>query len=124
MRLEASVLHNLSDDREVPLADFPRDLPVAAVAGIGNPARFFNQLRDSGFTVVEHAFPDHHPYSGDDLRFPPDTAVIMTEKDAVKCRQFAQLNHWYLPVTARLDARFNEFIFELLKEKQRGQETA
>ena len=124
MHLEASVLCNLLDDRKVALADFPRDRPIDAIAGIGNPARFFDQLRRYGFNVTGHAFPDHHPYLADDLRFPGDAMVIMTEKDAVKCRRFAQTNYWYLPVTARLDARFTELLIKLLEEKRLGQETA
>ncbi|MEJ2653110.1 MAG: tetraacyldisaccharide 4'-kinase [Gammaproteobacteria bacterium] len=75
-----------------------------AVAGIGNPARFFDQLRGQGLKVVEHPFPDHHRFRAADLRFGDDLPVVMTEKDAVKCRAFAAPNHWYVPVSARFDA--------------------
>jgi tetraacyldisaccharide 4'-kinase len=71
---------------------------VHAVAGIGNPRRFFAQLAAAGLTVVEHAFPDHHRYRAADLEFHDDLPLLMTEKDAVKCRSFAAANRWYLPV--------------------------
>jgi tetraacyldisaccharide 4'-kinase len=74
---------------------------VHAVAGIGNPARFFSSLRAEGFQVLEHAFADHHPYAEGELEFGDGLPVLMTEKDAVKCRAFANPRLWYVPVTAR-----------------------
>jgi tetraacyldisaccharide 4'-kinase len=71
---------------------------VHAVAGIGNPRRFFAQLAAAGLKVVEHAFPDHHRYRAADLEFHDGLPLLMTEKDAVKCRAFAAANRWYLPV--------------------------
>jgi tetraacyldisaccharide 4'-kinase len=82
------------------LEDF-RGRRVHAVAGIGNPARFFAELRARGLDVVEHAFADHHPFTAADLEFGDDAPVLMTEKDAVKCRAFAHARLWYVPVTAR-----------------------
>jgi tetraacyldisaccharide 4'-kinase len=81
---------------------------VHAVAGIGNPQRFFTELRAQGVEVIEHAFPDHHPLSAAELRFGDDLPVLMTEKDAVKCAPFADPRLWYVPVGARFsepDAR-------------------
>jgi tetraacyldisaccharide 4'-kinase len=83
-----------------PLADFG-GTPVHAVAGIGNPARFFRELRDQELNLIEHAFPDHHPLSAADLTFGDDLPVLMTEKDAVKCQGFADARLWYVPVEAR-----------------------
>ena len=78
---------------------------VHAVAGIGNPWRFFADLRARGLDIVEHPFPDHHPFTPADLAFGDAQPVLMTEKDAVKCRAFADArplaNAWYVPVTAR-----------------------
>ena len=74
-----------------------------AVAGIGNPARFFALLRHLGFDPVCHPFPDHDRYARADLVFPDATAILMTEKDAVKCAQFADTRCWYLPIRARID---------------------
>lgn len=78
---------------------------IHAVAGIGNPSRFFNQLTAQGFTVIEHAFADHHAYSAQDISW-SDAPVVMTEKDAVKCQQFAQQHWYYVPVKAQLPDMF------------------
>jgi tetraacyldisaccharide 4'-kinase len=73
-----------------------------AVAGIGNPARFFATLRALGGAPIEHAFADHHAFSAADLQFDATLPVVMTEKDAVKCAAFASDRHWYLRVSATL----------------------
>ncbi|MEN9705977.1 MAG: hypothetical protein RLZZ393_1856 [Pseudomonadota bacterium] len=82
-----------------PLADFA-GRPVRAVAGIGNPARFFEHLRAAGLTPLEHPFPDHHAFQPGDFAFGDDLPVLMTEKDAVKCQSFADHRLWYVPVEA------------------------
>lgn len=79
---------------------------VHGIAGIGNPERFFLSLEELGFEVIRHAFPDHHAYSSADLQFSDDLPVVMTEKDAVKCQEFAQSGFWYLPVEAGFDEPF------------------
>lgn len=86
-------------DGEAFLRRYPQ---VHAVAGIGNPQRFFNLLNLVGLSIHPHVFSDHHAFESADLAFPDDLPVVMTEKDAVKCRDFAQPHWWYLPVTARL----------------------
>jgi tetraacyldisaccharide 4'-kinase len=73
---------------------------VHALAGIGNPARFFSSLRAARLELIEHPFPDHHRYAAADLQFDDGLPLIMTEKDAVKCQAFAPENCWYLPVAA------------------------
>ncbi len=73
---------------------------VHAVAGIGHPPRFFAQLRLAGLEPIEHPFPDHHRFRPDELQFGDDLPVLMTEKDAVKCRAFGGDNCWYLPISA------------------------
>ncbi len=80
--------------------------PIHAVAGIGNPQRFFRQLRSLGLELVEHAFPDHHRYRPQDFNFPEDAVIIMTEKDAVKCAHFIDHRYWCLPVTAQCGSGF------------------
>ncbi|MDF2867877.1 MAG: tetraacyldisaccharide 4-kinase, partial [Gammaproteobacteria bacterium] len=79
---------------------------VHAVAGIGNPQRFFQTLREYGIVIIEHEFPDHHSYQAKDLQFKDDLMVLMTEKDAVKCCSFATPNYWYLEVAAELNDTF------------------
>ncbi len=75
---------------------------VHAIAGIGNPARFFTLLESFGIEVIPHAFSDHHYYNKSELLFDDDYPVLMTEKDAVKCHRFALENWWAVPVTIEL----------------------
>jgi tetraacyldisaccharide 4'-kinase len=83
--------------------DFLRSHPqVHAVAGIGNPKRFFNLLNILGLNITPHVFADHHAYQPADLAFSDGLPVLMTEKDAVKCRAFAEPHWWFLPVEADL----------------------
>jgi tetraacyldisaccharide 4'-kinase len=93
---------------------------VHAVAGIGHPARFFATLRGLGLEVLEHPFPDHHAFSPADVRFADGLPVIMTEKDAVKCGDFAGDDGWFLSVTATPDPRLGALILKLLKERSHG----
>ena len=88
--------------------------PVHAVAGIGNPERFFAMLRGAGLTVQTHPFADHHPFRAADLDFADDNPVLMTEKDAVKCEAFAKSNWWLLPVDAQLDTAFYDWLFNVI----------
>ena len=75
---------------------------VHAVAGIGRPERFFDQLRSLGLEVVPHPFPDHHRFAPEDLVFADAAPILMTEKDAVKCAAFAPADTWVFPVRARI----------------------
>jgi len=93
---------------------------VHAVAGIGNPARFFAALRAHGIGVIEHAFPDHHPLAAAELEFGDGLAVLMTEKDAVKCTAFAAPRLWYVPVNAQLAAADAQELLERVLAKVRG----
>ena len=88
---------------------------VTGVAGIGNPKRFFELLRSGGLHLDELPYPDHHPFSREDVESWPPGPVIMTEKDAVKCAGFARDDCWYLPVAPRLDGRFGRLLLDKLK---------
>jgi tetraacyldisaccharide 4'-kinase len=77
-------------------------VPAFAIAGIGNPQRFFDQLAALGFEVKSRAFSDHHAYSPAELAYAQNELLLMTEKDAVKCQHFAGRNWWYLQVRAEL----------------------
>jgi tetraacyldisaccharide 4'-kinase len=79
---------------------------VHAVAGIGNPARFFEMLRKTGIDVIEHAFADHHAFRSEDLAFDDTLPVLMTSKDAIKCGAFARDGWWQVPVRAQLPPEF------------------
>jgi tetraacyldisaccharide 4'-kinase len=79
---------------------------VHAVAGVGNPRRFFDLLRRHGLQPLEHAFPDHHVFTPGDIRFADGLPVLMTEKDAVKCQRFAGEGYWAVRVEAQPDASF------------------
>ncbi|HFC53468.1 MAG TPA: tetraacyldisaccharide 4'-kinase [Gammaproteobacteria bacterium] len=120
MLLEGNTLCNLAEPENCrPLSSLSGSR-VHAVAGIGNPGRFFARLRETGLVVEEHPFPDHHRFSARDLEFGDNLPVVMTEKDAVKCRQFAGPDHWYLPVSARLEDGFAARLLQLLKRKTDG----
>ena len=79
---------------------------VHAVAGIGNPNRFFNGLLSLGLNVIQHPHPDHAMYKVDDFCFLDENPILMTEKDAVKCSQFELNNAWYVPVQTELPEDF------------------
>lgn len=87
---------------------------IHAVAGIGDPERFFGALRVMGIRPETHPFPDHHPFCPQDLSGWDADAVLMTEKDAVKCAAFAQTSWWYLEVSADVDARLGTCVLEKL----------
>lgn len=91
--------------------------PVHAVAAIGHPERFFGQLTALGLTPLPHAFPDHHPLSAAELDFGDDRAVLMTEKDAVKCPRPADPRLWCLPVEARFDDAGGQRLIGLVMRK-------
>lgn len=124
MKMVGGVARRLNDPHsECPLTQFAGQT-VHAVAGIANPLRFFTSLRNAGLRIVEHAFPDHHAFKPEDVSYADGAPVLMTEKDAVKCRRFARDNDWYVPVAAQPDPRFGERILALLKGKSHGQEAA
>lgn len=105
--------------RRVALDAF-RGKTVRAVAGIGYPPRFFALLRTLGIEPIEHAFADHYRFRSEDFRFAAGHDVIMTEKDAVKCRSFATDAMWSLVVEARIDAAFGDWLQTRLGECANG----
>ncbi len=103
MRLKPLCFVRLQDGEQLPPDEWPANQAVHAVAGIGNPARFFATLEELGVAHREHPFPDHHPFRAEELRFAPPLPLVMTEKDAVKCRPFARPDWWFLRVAAQLE---------------------
>lgn len=123
MRLEGDVAVRLSDGETRPLAFFA-GRKVRALAGIGNPRRFFDHLRAFGLDVEARAFPDHHLFRAEDLAWGEDVPLLMTEKDAVKCRAFPDESLWVVPVRAALPPEFAASVLKLLRTKTDGRKTA
>ncbi len=110
---------NLATGQQKSLNDFST-LECHALAGIGNPERFFNLLAAAGISCATHSFPDHYKFERHDIEFNDDKPVLMTEKDAVKCTAFSGSQHWYVPVKAVLEQGFSERLLNLLKAKNNG----
>lgn len=104
--LRPRALVNLRSGERRPLSHFPPDQALHAVAGIGNPQRFFTTLERLHWRPVTHAFADHARFDAELLNFSPALPLLMTEKDAVKCRAFAAEDWWYLAVDAEPSAAF------------------
>ncbi len=122
MRLSGEIFHNLLEPGKTAAAEHFRLLDNHAVAGIGHPQRFFSHLQSLGIPCTPHAFPDHHPYSKADLAFADCDAILLTEKDAVKCAAFADARYWVLRVDAQIDPALVDHI--LRKIESHGRKTA
>lgn len=96
---------------------------VHAIAGVGNPQRFFNMLREEGMDVIEHTYPDHHAFVLSDFEFDESLPILMTEKDAVKSERLGLENAWYVPIQAQIGKKFDYHLLNVLEAK-RGQKTA
>lgn len=105
----AGKLVNLLTAEEKDLSAWKQE-SVHAVAGLGNPQRFFDMLAMAGVIVTQHVFPDHHHYSKHDITFADNRPIVMTEKDAVKCQSFAHEGCWYLALEVEVDASFSDAI--------------
>lgn len=118
MTLSPSAYRNLATGEVLQPEAFTASI-VHGVAGISHPIRFFDTLRGLGHEVIEHPFADHYEFRPHDLVFEDDHAVIMTEKDAVKCREIAsgQTNLWYLEVTAELADDFMAAIVDKIERE-------
>lgn len=110
MQLQTTVVQSLDGKKSYTLEEFlarQQEMPLHAVAAIGNPARFFTMLEQQGMVIIPHSFADHHHFTKQDFASMPGTsAIIMTEKDAVKCRELSLENAWYVPVDAVLPDEF------------------
>jgi tetraacyldisaccharide 4'-kinase len=114
MQLSPGLLYALDGDESWRLSQFT-GCRVNAVAGIANPQRFFRSLQQAGLHVAEHAFADHHFFTADDFTgLEPGLPIIMTEKDAVKCRGMNLQNAWYLSLEASLPSAWETGLVEKL----------
>jgi tetraacyldisaccharide 4'-kinase len=116
MRLEAKTAVALCGGGVQPLSGLV-GRTIHAVAGIGNPERFFNMLRSRGIEVAGRPLADHAQLTRADIDFGDDKPVLMTEKDAVKCAAFAGPQHWYVPVTACFDGAESRMLLDVVLKK-------
>lgn len=109
MQVTASQAISLINGESRPLQAFQKE-QVHAIGGIGHPERFFATLREAGLQPVCHPYADHHTYTEAELHAFFGETVLMTEKDGVKCAEFAQPGFWYVPATAQPDEAFQRAI--------------
>ena len=120
MRIAGDEFHNVRHPGQLFRAEHFRGKRLHAIAGIGNPARFFDHLRALELEPETHVFPDHHALTASELVFAESWPILMTEKDAVKCAPFAAEHHWALRVHATPDAEFGELVLTRLRESLRS----
>jgi len=119
MKYKREVLINLKTNQEISLNKI-RLKNIHAIAGIGNPDLFFNDLKSLGLVFDSSAYKDHYRFAKKDFKTMNDKNIIMTEKDAVKCEKFAQDNFWYLPVSVEINSKFIDVILKKLKHISHG----
>jgi tetraacyldisaccharide 4'-kinase len=102
MQLQATQFYNLVDECLKLDADAFANKKTVAVAGIGNPERFFEELRRKGLDFESFHYSDHYAFRSEDFEKISADIILMTEKDAVKCKAFAKPNFWVLPVYAMM----------------------
>lgn len=116
MTLVADVAVNLVTHEQKPLAKF-RSQNCHALAGIGHPQRFFDMLATMGLITKNHIFANHHFFKARHINFKDNHPVLMTAKDAIKCREFAREYHWSVPVQPQLPDSFVNQLLTLIKQK-------
>ncbi|MGJ0491560.1 tetraacyldisaccharide 4'-kinase [Methylobacter sp.] len=118
MQFKSGSFYNLIDSNKTCGAEEFANQKVLVVAGIGNPERFFQQLQQMGLHFESKAYPDHHAFSAADFALETADVILMTEKDAVKCRAFAKPNFWVLPVNAVVKSDLMAIIVNKLKKSR------
>ncbi len=116
MQLRGQTFYNLANPQQTVEVDYFTDKSVKALAGIGKPERFFGGLTNLGLDFEGVGFDDHHTFTTEDLESITCDALVMTEKDAVKCQPFAQKHHWVLPVEAEIEATLLPQLLAKLKK--------
>jgi tetraacyldisaccharide 4'-kinase len=123
MRLGAETFISLgSGDERSPdeFAAMTRGQSIVAVAGIGHPERFFEHLARLGIPARHRGYADHHAFQPAELKFPGADLIVMTQKDAVKCRAFADARMWFMRVEAILPPDFDDFLLSRLANARRS----
>jgi len=115
--LKIEALRNLADQHAITLESL-QGQQVHAVAGIGNPNRYFSSLRAAGLEVLEHAMPDHHRYTVKDITFDDQLPILITSKDAVKIRALDQdlTSIYEVCVIANLDSDLDQAIENMIEK--------
>ena len=113
VRYHSELLVNLRTGEELAISPEQLGKNVHALAGIGQPAQFFETLEAAGFCITPHVFADHYNYTLEDLNLLLGKPIIMTEKDAVKCRELVGTDAWYLKISARIPEAVTESVLKL-----------
>ena len=106
MSISPSRFVHLKSGKSYPIEDWPMHKQVHAVAGLGNPGRFFDLLARLGFDIIRHPFQDHHNFHEQDIHYLDHLPIVMTEKDASKCKDFDNNKIWYLTIEADVSDKF------------------
>jgi subfamily B ATP-binding cassette protein MsbA len=106
MSVSPSRFIHLKSGKSYPIEDWPMHKQVHAVAGLGNPGRFFDLLARLGFDIIRHPFQDHHNFQEQDIHYLDHLPIVMTEKDASKCKDFDNNKIWYLTIEADVSDKF------------------
>jgi tetraacyldisaccharide 4'-kinase len=115
MHLVGRCFYNLLNRERRVGAEYFEHKSVHAIAGIGRPQRFFGHLQQLGMTFSAHPYPDHYAFQAADLAYGNADAIVMTEKDAVKCQRFASERCWALPVDAEVDTGLGALVLRQLE---------
>ena len=117
MTLSPTKFVHLNSGKEYSVDKWPMHNQVHALAGIGNPNRFFDLLLRLGFEFDKNPFPDHHKYSKRDLYYLDHLPILMTEKDAAKCKHFKNSKIWYLSIESKIESQFIDTLVEKLNDR-------
>ncbi len=123
MHLAGQRFQRLDDPQMTCTANDLSGKKLHAVAGIGEPQRFFDHLAKLGLHFESRDFPDHHRYRPEDLKFGGD-ALLMTEKDALKCAGISSLPIWVLPVDAVIEPNLARHVLDILEKNPNGPASA
>ena len=114
MSITPSKFVHLKSGKSYSIDSWPMHKQVHAIAGLGNPGRFFDLLERLGFDLIRHPFPDHHNFNENELHFLDHLPIIMTEKDASKCKTIDNNKIWYLAIEAAVNDKFIDSVIDNL----------
>ena len=115
MSVSPSKFVHLKSGKSYSVDNWPMHKQIHAVAGLGNPGRFFDLLEKLGFEIIRHPFPDHHNFTSSDMFYLDHLPIVMTEKDASKCKDLDINKIWYLTIDADVSNKFIDKLDNKLK---------